>query len=90
MAKTVTLSELRAQAAEQRAAWAKIPVADILMAVSNDIKSDEIQRLILEIRPLYEALPEDEPSRQAIGSLINLLTQLPTVITQRLDQLAKS
>lgn len=89
MAKEVSLQELREAAAAQREAWSKIPLADILTAIREDLQGKGAQELIQELRPLFDSLPSDDPIKQPLGSLIGLVTSLPALITQRLDKLSK-
>lgn len=85
--KTMSLEELREQAAATREAWTKIPPSEILRAIQSDLQEPSVAELAQSLRPLFEALPADDPTKQHVGSLIGLLTSLPAVITQRLEQL---
>lgn len=79
-----SLDDLRAQAAETQAALAQIPIADILKALRNDLRSPEILDLLAKMKPLVEAIPGDHPMKQHAVGVLGALSGLPVLIDQNL------
>jgi hypothetical protein len=84
-AKVWTIEELRKVEEERRAAWASIPPRVLIERAVADLTDGRAKTLAEDLRPLWEALPHDEPARGHLGSLIGVLQGVPGLIAQRLD-----
>ncbi len=84
---TSPLEALRAQEIERQKQWATIPVQEILSAISQDLQGQAVKELIAQIRPLFLGLPDNEPLRAHVGSLLGMLNGVPQMIEQRIAHL---
>jgi hypothetical protein len=83
-----TIADLRAEAASHRQAWAKIPQADILKEIRDELTSPEIKALIDRLRPMQLALDDADPLKVHVGNIMNILTGTPAMLDQRLAALS--
>lgn len=85
---TLSIGELRAQAAAHREAWTKIPQADILKEIRDELTSPEIKDMIDRLRPMQLALDGADPLKVHVGNIMNILTGTPPMVDQRLAAIA--